>query len=169
MYCEVSSEVAHHNCCFGGFCAFIAEGTTGAVNGLLQIFSGDNSESHGAESFGVETLYAGGSYMAYIVKVRSIAAYDAADCYYGVGVKGFDCARASEYELYSAGHGYYPDVVAVYSGFQQRVNGTVAEWESDVAVPLGAYYDGFESLGGSGYFFNIAVGIEDCRHITGAA
>ena len=67
-------EVNHHDSGFGGLGALVAEGTAGAVNGVLLGVDGEDPEDYGGITVGVEGGDSLGYALAYVVEMGRSAA-----------------------------------------------------------------------------------------------
>ena len=140
----------------GALAALVAKIAAGAVDGLLLVVDGEDTEDDGDVAVGVEGRHALRDTLADIVKVGRVAAYHAAKDDDGIEQTRLYQLRGGKGEFDGPGDMEDADVlVEVEAGLAKDAQGVGGHGLGDVAVPLGGdnchahigYYGQLESDG----------------------
>lgn len=124
----------------GGFFAFVAVDSTDAVNCLLFVVDGEDSEYHGDVTLGVKMCDTLGYRLAHVVEVGSAAAYHTAEYYHHIESIGLYGCRSAVCKLYGSGYTEYIYHIAAYAVFFQGSYTALGESIGYMAVPFRRNY-----------------------------
>ena len=128
-------ERHHLDGSYGTFVTFVSVFSATTVEGLLEVFGGDESVDHGLGLFGVQTSESVGGALTDIVEVGRIATNDASDGYDGIDLLLRQLGGAID-EFETAGHVHHGDVFRCYVVLHQGVEGATKERFGHAFVPF---------------------------------
>lgn len=133
-------EFRHLYGIYGAFISLVAEASAATVFGLLQVVGGEQAVDYGYFALGVELGNAVCHALANVVEVRSFAAYDAAENYYGV-ISAVECHLVSTVNKFeTARNGFYMDVLRQCAVLLKGLDRAIEQCACDFRIPLRHYY-----------------------------
>ena len=121
---------------FGGFGAFVAQGTSGPIKGLLLIIGSKDAEDDGHILGGVEVGATLGGVVADVVKMRRATTDDTADHDDGIVPSGTRHLGGTEGQFYGTRHILHGNVLIAL--FLEEVKRALKQGPGYLFIPLGA-------------------------------
>lgn len=122
---------------FGSLRTFVAEDTSGAVEGLLLVVDGQDAEDYRGGTQRVKLGDPLRGDLADVVEMRSIAADYAAEHEHGIVFLHLEAAGGGVDEFDGSRHCVKVNIIGLYARLGEGVEGAVAQCVGDMLVPVG--------------------------------